>query len=66
MQKMIETIIDDRSTISGNPCSKVSVIAHSLGTQVSLIGLNNPQAPGYVDKLINLATCPVPRSTYFP
>ena len=70
MQNMIETIIYDRRFITRPPesinCSKVTVIAHSLGTQIALIGLNNPQAPDYVDTLINLAPCPVPRIKYFP
>ena len=31
-----------------------------------MIGLNNPQAADYVDRLVNLAPCAVPRIDYFP
>ena len=66
---MIETIINDRNSLStalNTECGKVTVITHSLGAQEALIGLNNAQASGYVDKLINLAPCVVPNLEYFP
>ena len=66
LQKLVYAIIDDRKELSEGGCQKVSIVAHSLGTQEALIGLNNPQAADYVDKLVNLAPCAVPRIDYFP
>ena len=63
---MVYAIIDDRKELSEGGCQKVSIVAHSLGTQEAMIGLNNPQAAGYVDRLVNLAPCAVPRIDYFP
>ena len=62
---MIETIIAERADFL-EICDKVSIVAHSFGTNESLIALNNSEAPKYVDKLINITPCAIPNITFFP
>lgn len=59
---LVDLIISARAAQNTNICQKVTLIAHSLGTQEAMHALNNAAGiDQYVDKLINLAPCAIAR-----
>ena len=63
----MQGIIADRvAATPALPCSKVSIIAHGLGTVEAVTAINSSTAGDYVDRLINLAPCAVVRRERFP
>ena len=65
IERLVQGIIADR-TSTGKNCSKVSIVAHSLGTLEAMTAINSSNAGDYVDRLINLAPCAAARREWLP
>lgn len=65
VEQLVQGIIADRVATT-LPCSKVSIIAHSLGTVEAMTAINSSTAGDYVDRLINLAPCAAVKREWLP